>query len=222
MAWAIPVAVAATPTPAFAASTCVGSPNVCASGTMGFGGAVDGNGWQKNVTGAFSPSTVFQYKNPYTAANVASCSGDGCTAVSPGNTTSVANAIYIESNPTGSGRVATYFKTMCLSAGTTYTFTFSWAAYTANCRAAYLDSAILNPDGTIAAAGAQVVAPASTKGNTSGTVTITITPLTTSDAYTFRYTWTFGTTPTSYGGSCNIGANDIGVSAPTVTCRAAA
>ncbi|MFZ2502544.1 MAG: hypothetical protein WAW88_07735 [Nocardioides sp.] len=182
--------------------------------TAGFGGGLNQNSWSLVSTGSFSQGAnqrVGYYSSYGPWSGTSNCTG--ATGGTGGG--SLSGVILGEADPTSPGSTLSYQKVLCLTAGVTYTFFFRWNSYNINTRAAFLSARILNPAGTVVATALQVNAPAAA-ANTSGSRTFTYTP-TVSEYYTYSYRWTFSSTPSSYTG-CDLFANDIGVTAPTITC----
>lgn len=220
VAWSLPTIAVATAAPAFAASPrCVqGCPD------LGFGGAVNANGWVTTQTGTFvgtSPDAAPPTRGPFnfSASFAPGTGGNLCTqGVSGGaGATAVTNAIIGVADPTSDASTATYSKTMNLLAGCTYTFSFSYAYYGPNPYGETLQASIRTPAGTLATnVGAVVDTGGGLQPNASGSRTVTYTP-TVAGTYTFRYFWDYEDRP-SYVTQCERSTADIGVSAPTITC----
>lgn len=215
-AWAAPTIAVGAAAPAYAASPCACAPTLACpvpAAALTFGGALNQNGWLVTVQGSFSGSAV-EYQSswsPATGPNAACNPG-----VDPGGGGgSLANAVIGQGDPGASGASITYAKSLCLEAGRSYTATFTYATYAINNRAQTLTAEVLDCSGARIGTAATITAPARSR-NTQGVGTFTFAG-SPSRRHTFRYTWTFPTTPTSYTG-CDRFANDIGVTAPTITC----
>lgn len=204
--WAVPTIALGAAAPAFAASPCSCTPNGCPS--MGFGGALDGNGWKLSTVGTFTGGTT-RYSGTYAPSTGGNASCNSVTGGTGGG--SISGAIVMEGDPTAAGASITYSKSVCLQAGRTYTFAWSWNSFNANNRSMFLDAQVVSCSGTVVATAAQVQALGRTTNNR-GSRMLTVTPTATS-LYTFEFIGTFGTTP-AYDSACNRYANDIGFTAP--------
>lgn len=228
VAWAVPTVTIAAAAPATAASSC---PPGCP--TADFGGGINQNAWVLSTTGSFATGANQQigFQAAYTPqASEGQCSG--VTGGSGGGT--ISNAIIGQGDPTVAGSTITYAKTLCLKAGVRYTFTFTWNYLGVNPRSSTLQASVVPPTGASTTIGGSVTA-ASFSSNATGTRSASFTPTTTGD-HTFRYYWTFGTSPSQYDDECRFRqsgdpggvfgptrlneryANDIAVTAPTITC----
>ncbi len=208
--WAVPTVMAAAAAPAAAASTC---PPGCP--TAGFGGALNANGWSVSTVGTFAQGA--NQRVGYYASYTPWSGTDACTGATGGTAAgTLTNAIVGEADPVAAGASITYARTICLVAGVTYTFQFSWNYYGINSRAAFLNTQLLSPSSAIVASATQVTATGGT-ANAQGTRRFSYTA-TVTGTYTYKYVWTFGTSPTFATSGCNSYANDIAVQAPTITC----
>lgn len=212
-AWAVPAVAVAAAAPAYSASPC--QPDACPD--MGFGGAINQNGWSFGSTGSYA--TGGNQRVGYYASYTPATGRGECDSITGGGAAgTLYNAIVAEADPTSGSPTPTitYEKTVCLAAGRTYNFAFNYAYYAPNRRAEYLDAQILNSAGTVVRSANRITAPASS-ANGRGTGILSFQPQATG-CYTFRYYWSFASTP-AYDSRCNRFANDIGVTAPTVTCQ---
>ena len=149
-----------------------------------------------------------------------------CSKVTPGDGAGTASNVAVgEGDPSGANGYLIFSKTVCLKGGAVITANYNWLSYNANNRAAYMQLYIEPYSGQTpstglavggAAVGSQVSAPAGTTnaaGSVTGTYTVPVT-----GQYMIKIVWTFGTSPTSYRGVCNYGANDIGMTGLAFKC----
>lgn len=210
-AWAAPTAVLATAAPALAVSASCAT--ACPS--LAWGGGVNTNGWVWEANGSFDTLPPMQPPRSYRP----STGNNACSGTSGGSGGgTLDDAIVVETNPVQATtpEYVTYTHPLCLTSGYRYTFAFTAVTYGTNVRAAYLDTRILRAGSAVATA-PQVSAPAGSK-NKQEPVSFSYAPVV-SENLSFELRWTFGATPASYAGFCNQNANDIGLSAPTITCQ---
>ncbi|MFZ2502545.1 MAG: hypothetical protein WAW88_07740 [Nocardioides sp.] len=106
----------------------------------------------------------------------------------------------------------------CLNIGS-YNFSWRWVYYGCLPKSATVTFyAIRTKDNATFTLGSVTAPSANPNGtNRQGTATGSLTVTDSTDQFTFRFVWTFGS-ENGYGTSCNQQANDIGFTAPTVTC----
>ena len=219
-AWMTPVIAAAAAAPAMAASPTANqcTPGVCPSGTLS-------NSWKATSGNIAQGTGTVGFVSSYSPA----AGKQNCTGVTPGSGGGSATNVAVgEGDPSGPGGYLVFSQTVCLKAGATVAASFNWLSYAANRRAAYVQLFIepysgQAPSPVVALGGASlstvVTAPAQSQ-NSKGSVTGTAYTVPLTGQYMVKIVWTFGTTPTDYGtkDSCNLGANDIGVTGLVLTC----
>lgn len=213
-AWTIPTAVLATASPALAVSV------KCDPGcpAIAFGSNVPGNGWTQTKRGTFDSDAPLRYDPAYKPAR----GTNQCTQQYGGEDSgTLSSAVVADGNPTAAGAVITYEHPVCLTAGRRYTFSFSWNTYANNRRGQTMTATLRSAtDAELATADPVVTTapdPDDPSPNKRGTRSLAFVA-TSSQIATFRYAWTFATTPVGYTDYCDYQANDIAVTAPTISC----
>ena len=215
-AWTLPIITTAAAAPHAAASVVCSS--TCPTPPSYGGQAGGANGWVKSgaatlayaatntpATGANANCTVLNSSSPYTQTVLPGTGGG-----------TLNNVVGAFADPDAAGSTATLSVPVCLSVGKAYTFAFDWNTYAANARGSTLVATVTSSAGTVLATA--TVKAASQTSNAKGTTTLPAFTVPSSDNYTFSYTWSFDTAPSSYAGTCYHSANDIAVTTYRLTC----